>query len=288
LVIRDDGSTDETVHILRRFARTAPFAVRVCVNEHNVGTRENFAQAIAQCRGDLILLADQDDLWLPKKVRRLKRVFLADEEIGLAFSDAMVIDDQQRCLPYRLWQSVDFSPGEQRQMANGRAVAVLLRHNVVCGATMAFRADLQDLLLPIPESWVHDGWIALMAAAVARCAAIAEPLVEYRRHEGQQIGAYAPNLYQRYFSAVQQCRDRLETIAEGFTAAAERLQQFSKRLRDSRIITALENKAGHFHAKIAMRKENTRRLPLITQELLAGHYSQYSLGWKSLAQDLFV
>jgi glycosyltransferase involved in cell wall biosynthesis len=288
LVIHDDCSSDDTVAIVRRFAAAAPFKVYVQVNECNLGLRENLTRVVAQCRGELIILADQDDLWMPHKVRRLKAVFAADREVGFAFSDALIIDQQQRRPPYRLWQSVGFSRRQQRQMRDGQATAVLLRHNVVCGATLAFRRELRDLLLPIPASWVHDEWFALLSAAVTGCAVIAEPLIRYRRHGGQQIGAHGTGLYQWYLAAVRQRRDRLETIVEGYTAAAQRLSQFRERLRDPQLIAALGKKADHFRAKLQMREKHARRLPTIARELLAGHYARYSLGWKSLAQDLFI
>ncbi|MEW6063664.1 MAG: hypothetical protein AB1538_00390 [Bacillota bacterium] len=50
------------------------------------------------------------------------------------------------------------------------------------GATMAFRAEFKELILPIPASWVHDGWIALIIAFLADLAIIHEPLIKYRQH----------------------------------------------------------------------------------------------------------
>src|SRR3712207_5989304 len=68
LVVCDDGSADDTVDVVRRFADRAPFAVRLSLNPQNLGFVKNFEQAIRLCRGDLIALADQDDVWHPQKL----------------------------------------------------------------------------------------------------------------------------------------------------------------------------------------------------------------------------
>ena len=79
-----------------------------------------------------------------------------------------------------------FNVREQRLVNDGRALELLLRRNVVTGATMAFRAKYRDLILPMPAYCQHDAWIALLLSAVAPCKAIAEPLIRYRRHSRQQ------------------------------------------------------------------------------------------------------
>src|SRR5580658_10032044 len=69
IVIFDDGSMDRTVEILEQFSHGARgFDVRVVVNPVRVGPAANFGQAIGACRGDVIALSDQDDVWLPDKL----------------------------------------------------------------------------------------------------------------------------------------------------------------------------------------------------------------------------
>src|SRR5688572_14133745 len=68
LIVCDDGSSDETCQIVSTFAASAPFTVRLEVNQQTLGSTQNFAKAIQLCRGDLIALCDQDDVWLPGKL----------------------------------------------------------------------------------------------------------------------------------------------------------------------------------------------------------------------------
>src|SRR5215207_2518174 len=69
LVVCDDRSTDRTVPIVEDFAKRAPFRVELVINETNLGSTRNFEKAIGLCTGDIIFLADQDDVWLPEKLR---------------------------------------------------------------------------------------------------------------------------------------------------------------------------------------------------------------------------
>ena len=114
LIIRDDRSTDDTVDIARRFAETAPFAVKVHVNSENVGSTKNFELAIEGCSGDIIALSDQDDIWLPQKLERLEAEFAADPGVGLVFSDAELTDEKLAPLGVRLWRET-FKRRDQKE-----------------------------------------------------------------------------------------------------------------------------------------------------------------------------
>lgn len=288
LVVCDDGSTDDTAAIVRRFAAAAPFPVRLEINPRNVGVRENFAKAVGQCRGRWIVLADQDDAWMPDRIRILAEALAKDPHAGFAFSDAELVDSARRRLGRRLWESMRFGRREQRTVARGRAFDVLLRHNVVTGATMAFRAEYRDLVLPIPTGWVHDGWFALLISAVARCVAIPEPLLEYRQHSGQQIGARRRTLREDYLRVKARTAADFQAIAEAYAAARSRLLGSGRALDDGRTIARLDGKIEHFRAKARMRTRRAWRLPLVLRELAACHYLRYSTGWRSLAQDLVL
>ena len=287
LVVCDDASSDATGQIVADFSARAPFPVRFHRNDRNLGSRANFEQAIRLCRGQIIALADQDDVWLPQKLRRLREVLENDPTAGLVFSDAILVDSQRRSLGCRLWQAIRFTRSEQRRWAARQATDVLLRHNVVTGATLAFRAEYRDLVLPVPEGWVHDGWIALLIAAVARPAWIAEPLVEYRQHASQQIGECPRTLYEQYQRGKRRGSIDFHVISDNYLAARDRLAAFRPRLHSEGILEALGRKAEHFRAKAAMRDSGGRRLGLVVREFVQGRYARYSSGWRSLAQDLF-
>jgi glycosyltransferase involved in cell wall biosynthesis len=71
LVVSDDGSSDQTCAIIREFAATSPFRVRLHENKKRLGYAENFFAAARLCGGDVIAFCDQDDVWLPEKLARV-------------------------------------------------------------------------------------------------------------------------------------------------------------------------------------------------------------------------
>src|SRR6185503_4811707 len=110
---------------------------------------------------------------------------------GLVFSDAEIVDENLNSTGRRMWNEVGFDAHQQKLVTQGRALDVLITGWTVTGATMAFRSEYRNLSLPIPTNiqMIHDGWIALTIAAVADVIMIDEPLIKYRQHERQQIGA---------------------------------------------------------------------------------------------------
>jgi glycosyltransferase involved in cell wall biosynthesis len=187
LVVSDDGSTDRTVAMIREFAASAPYPVRIFENEHNLGSTANFERAIGLCSGELIALSDQDDIWYPNRLERSEQELAAHAEAGLVFSDADVIDDHGQKQGKTLWPRLGFAGKRKRALLDGRYL-VLAKHGSVTGATVMFRAGLRDRILPIGSGWIHDEWIALMVAAFCDLRPIDQPLIRYRMHTSQQVG----------------------------------------------------------------------------------------------------
>jgi glycosyltransferase involved in cell wall biosynthesis len=288
LVICDDCSTDDTIAVIRDFASRSPFPVRWQINPCRLGSSANFAKALGLCRGDWILLADQDDAWVPHKISRILDSAAARPEVAMWFSDAVMVNPRRQPLGYRLWDAISMTRWERSQIERGNLFEVLLRRNVVSGLTVALRAEFRNMILPIPKGWVHDGWIALLVAAVAPCGAIAEPLVEYRQHPNQQIGEAKRSLYQQYLRAKQRGPSDIIGVADNFLAARERLTTYGNRLRTSDLLEMLDTKVDHLRARALARLGQRRRWMPVIDQLLRGNYGRFSYGWKSVARDLFV
>jgi glycosyltransferase involved in cell wall biosynthesis len=193
LVICDDKSTDKTLDLIRHLTTQAPFPVRIVTNPERLGSARNFEKAIRLCTGEIIALCDQDDVWYPEKLETLASMFSSDPALGGAFSDGDLTGPDGECLGVTLWQSFLFDPRAQDAMKRGSAEDVLLRRSVVTGTTLAFRSTLRDRLLPIPASWMHDGWLAWMLALNSKLGLCPKKLIAYRIHPSQQIGAPTGN-----------------------------------------------------------------------------------------------
>jgi glycosyltransferase involved in cell wall biosynthesis len=187
LVICDDNSTDETLRLANRFARRAPFDVRIQRNATKLGSSRNFALALSLCTGDLLALSDQDDVWYPQKMATLA-IHFNDPATGGVFSDGDILSGDLRQTGQTLWRSYEFCREERYQFQNGAVARQLFRRNIVTGMTLMFRSSLRNVLLPVPPSWVHDGWFAFMIALYSKLILCPERLVGYRRHNMQQIG----------------------------------------------------------------------------------------------------
>ncbi len=96
LVVCDDCSTDITPQLIKDFAAGAPFPVRFLSNPENLGSTRNFAQTVELCGGEIIALADQDDVWRRDKLARLAAL-MSDPQVGMAFSNAECVDEPAAC-----------------------------------------------------------------------------------------------------------------------------------------------------------------------------------------------
>jgi glycosyltransferase involved in cell wall biosynthesis len=291
VVVFDDGSTDRTMEILDQFAKSGRgFEVRITSNQHRLGPTANFGQAIAACQGQIIALCDQDDLWMPDKLETIYCEFQRCPDLLMAFSDAEICDEACEKLGYRLWESVGLAGRLRRKLESGRAFEVILRQNVVTGTTMAFAAELRELVLPIDPLWVHDGWIGLLAAAVGRVSAIPRPLVRYRQHTSQAIGALRRSFYQQYLNAKKMDGPWFGRQADMYQAAATRLDNppggsFTPSARNKKL---LNEKVRHFRRRSEFHGRGLSRFLPSVGEFVTFRYRRYSLGWKSFAQDLFL
>ncbi len=297
LVVCDDGSADGTVALLEEFAAKSPFPVRLVHNPENLGYRRNFAQAITLCIGEVIALADQDDLWYPEKLHRLEQIFQQHPGIGGVFSDGDIIDDRSRPVGRTLWQSFLFGREDQERFRTGHAVDALLRRNVVTGMAFALRRSAFDELPEIPASWVHDGWLAILLAVRSGIYACRERLVGYRVHGEQQlgtplttagkahllrksgVGGYADRVRARNLDEYRRTAVQFEDLL----AALEQLRWGDERLRSK-----VRAKAEHARrGALALASARWQRWPLILPHMRS--YASFSPnGLRGIPRDLLV
>jgi glycosyltransferase involved in cell wall biosynthesis len=289
LVACDDYSTDDTMAQLEAFAGAAPFAVRVHRNSVRLGTTRNFEQAIALCQGDIIALADQDDVWQPDKLATLAQLFAANPALGLAFSDALLVNEALTPTGQRLWQTLPFPPVQQRRFDQGEGPQLLMRYNVVTGSACALRASLRPQVLPIPAPWEHDAWIGILVASLAETRTVAAPLLLYRQHGGQQVGARQRTLTHEVRAALRRNVTDFERRLTCFQNLAERLEGLQGQLREPALLEAVRGKIVHSQAQLRLRRASRLARPLLAlRELLTGHYHRYGRGLKSFAADALL
>jgi glycosyltransferase involved in cell wall biosynthesis len=289
LIICDDRSTDATKEIISRFTQSSLFPVRWSVNDQRLGPAQNFARAISLCTGDLIALADQDDLWHPDKLHRLQTKFASDPSTALVFSDLRLIDQSSNPTGKTQWQLLGFNESSQRKARQGKLLEVLLKYNVVSGASLAFRSTLRDTVLPIPDHWMHDEWISLIASATAHTALIEDTLQDYRIHPDQQVGpAVQGPLKQLAHARSHMNKDYFARAVQRSHAARDRLASLPPKHLNPDALSLLDERIQHDQTRLNMRKTRAMRSPLVLRELFQGRYHRFAYGLKSALQDLLL
>lgn len=170
VVVVDDASTDGTRALLDAYAARDP-RIRVTTNPTNLGFRRNFEVALGRCRGELIAPCDQDDVWLPGKLRLLQAALGAADAV---YCDSELVDDLGRPLGIRM--------SDRFCMRTIVDPVVLLFGNCISGHALLLRRSLLDRALPVPAGVYHDWWLGLTAAASTPVPYVPEPLVRYRQH----------------------------------------------------------------------------------------------------------
>jgi len=287
LIVCDDGSTDQTHSQVQDFIATATFPVRFYANAEPLGPAKNFEKAIRLCEGEVIVLADQDDEWKPEKLEKLCRVFENDPDAIYAFSDAELVDEEGKLLGQTLWEAVGLGKNLKRFSGDGQ-LEMLLRHNIITGAAMAFRASFRDIALPIAPGWMHDYWLVLVASLISNGVPVPEPLFMYRQHATQFCGWRKKTFW-------QVCRDSLRTGTEDWSGKTEQFKGFLDHVYSiepkahciPRRLQLVREKELHL-ARRAKTRSSTGLLRIVRAlaEASTGRYQRFSNSWYSVARDL--
>lgn len=99
LLVRDDGSTDNTIDILESFALTDKRILFLKDNKGNLGVVRSFEQLLYYSTANYIMFVDQDDVWLPNKIEHTLQAILKMEtkepdKSLLVFTDVFVVDSE--------------------------------------------------------------------------------------------------------------------------------------------------------------------------------------------------
>ncbi|WP_229240399.1 glycosyltransferase family 2 protein [Dyadobacter sp. SG02] len=284
LVVCDDRSKDDTVEIIKSFAATSKFPVRIHVNEQNLGSTKNFEKCLSLCEGDVIFCCDQDDRWRKDKVQKQLAFLNARPDLDAVFSDADKIDDYSQPAGGTIWEEIEFNGAQQQLWRSGKAHEILFKGFIVTGATLAIRKSCLKRLMPFPThvpDLIHDAWIAMVLSLESKIDFIPEPLVSYRIHSSQQVG-FGSKIEKVQFSERFK-RDRKQKLAP--------LEEKGKKLHDMYLLllalpfvpkeklTKLDLSQKHFYTRAALPENRLKRVIPVLDQLVRGHYGFSSKDW---------
>jgi len=283
IIISDDNSQDGTVKIVKKILNTYHINYQVLVNKENLGVVKNFENAIKLCKGDIIFFSDQDDIWMEDKVAETLNNFLNNNDCIMTFSDAELVNENNDMLGTRLWDTLDFSI---EYLEQNNLIDILLNRCVVTGATMAIRRDLFDKCTPFSQWWLHDGWISLNATLYGEVIAIEKPLIRYRQHSKNVIGASRKTSIQR----IKKYINNINILEENSIERYERYDtflSFNKSKLDDNIKIKLLECINYWQD---MKKLNNLRkgdaLKIVVKNYMNKNYKKYYTGFRGFLRDI--
>lgn len=220
IIVVDDGSTDRTAEIVRRFVPR----VRL-LQKQNGGQASAFNTGILQCRGEIIAFLDGDDWWAGKKLTSVVQAMAANPEVGIVGHGIVSVqrDGSEQVETLR--------DGFQWQANSIEGARLFQRRGAFLGTSrMTIRASLLQRIGPVPEAIKiqADEYLFALAAVLTVVQILPEALTYYRLHEG--------NSFQLAGFDRQKLRHKQESLAVLAESIALQLREFGTDPRVSRAV----------------------------------------------------
>ncbi len=287
LVISDDASTDGTVEIVARAFENRQNTPAHVLLENNpaLGVTKNFERAMLACTSEIILFSDQDDRWMPNRVERSLAAFEDHPEVLLVHSDANLIRANGDLLPGSLFGVYSVDAAARSRLASTGAFELLMRRNLVTGATAAVRRSLAVAAAPFPPSWVHDEWLAIVAALSGRIVPIDETLIEYRQHGSNEIGAVQLTLAANIARLTAPGFERNRRLLDRALELARRIRELGALATPERI-AIVDDKVEHERVRRLLSPHRLARVVPVAREWRTGRYRRFGGGLQDVVRDL--
>lgn len=283
IIIGDDQSTDNTISIIKECLDNKKINYRIIINDTRLGVTKNFENVIKECSGDIVFTCDQDDVWKKNKVERILSEFDSIDTV-LVFSNADIVDKELNYIETSLWQTLNFS---YKQLINEGYLKILLNRRFVTGATIAFRKDFFDKVIPIPEIWLHDGWLSITAPFYGNVVAIDECLILYRQHGNNVVGAHKKSfssLIDSYFKNFRNLETKYKDRYIRYKMFVDRFSNLSNE-NYNKIFSCFKFWETLY---ISFHKNKLERISLICKEYLKGNYKRYYTGFEGFLRDFVL
>lgn len=185
LLIRDDGSSDETPKIIADFAKSdARIRFINADKRENFGVIKNFYTLLKYEKADYYFFSDQDDVWQPQKLElTLASVEKENNQIPLmVYTDLIVVDRDLQVLHDSMIKT-------QSHHANTSLLEELTENTVTGGTMMVNHCLAKQWKQCYDDLIMHDWYLALLAASLGKLIYLDETTELYRQHESNVLGA---------------------------------------------------------------------------------------------------
>jgi glycosyltransferase involved in cell wall biosynthesis len=234
IVICDDHSIDNTISIIEEYNNPI---FKIYRNEKSIGVIENFKKAVGlSIPGNLIALADQDDIWHTKKLEILYHQLLAYKNATIpviAYSDLTLVDENKMVLNESFWNELNHHHHEH-------CLATLLFGNFITGHSILMNAKMKEYFLAKPKDAIlHDVWIAFIANCFGKALKIDQPLALYRQHSqnlNYNLNFKKPSLQQERWKKLKMIFVKNNYLEEEFKIASAFYINYKKDLSQEQLL----------------------------------------------------
>lgn len=226
IIIVDDCSTDKTLMLLEAY-KVQNRHLTIVKNTQNIGFNANFKKAMDHCNGSYIAIADQDDIWHPKKISTMVNAIGSNL---LLYHNSTYIDERGGKL--------GTSTLSHHRFVKGNCSSQLWYYNCVSGHACLLHRSLLTLSSPFPAHFYYDWWLAYTAACTAKISYLNAELVEHRLHsesstqkdtaQGRALRIEHFNLFLRHPLTSEANQTLLRTLVSEYEKL--RYQNFSLKL----------------------------------------------------------
>ena len=234
LLISDDGSSDNTLSIIKEFCAKDNRIYIINESLTKQGACQNFGNLLKTAldiEWDFVMFADQDDFWYENKIQLTLDSMLdggnSSKVPKLVYTDFEYADDELNPLPKETDNNISAwkEPNLQR----------LLAQNNIYGCTMMINRSLAEKASPIPVfAENHDYWITMVAALIGEIVHLKKRTILYRQHSNNVSGHYSNNSFKKRFQRYYRRNVQLEKmIRMRFEMAGELYNRFFKDISES-------------------------------------------------------
>lgn len=195
MIIRDDGSTDNTISLIEGYIEKYPDKFTLIVNERPSGSaKNNFMRLIQDATADYIMFCDQDDFWEPDKIQLTYNMMIQLEKENnlttpiLVHTDLAVADEQLEIIGSSFFDYMN--------LPRKKELKELIIQNSITGCTVMINKTLLVLMLKLGENspiLMHDHVAGILALLYGKVGLVDKSLIKYRQHGLNSVGAADAN-----------------------------------------------------------------------------------------------
>ncbi|WP_159795626.1 glycosyltransferase family 2 protein [Streptococcus halichoeri] len=223
LLIRDDGSTDQTPEIIKAFeAQDSRIQFINRDDRQNFGVIKNFYTLLKYDQADIYCFSDQDDVWLKDKLETQLSAFTNQpaQLPVMVYMDLKVVDQDLNVLNESMIRSQSAHPNTK--------LVQELTENAVTGGVSAINHALAQRWTRYDGLIMHDWYLALLATALGKLIYIDQPGELYRQHANNVLGARTldkrfklfrqgpKKLFTRYWHLIHQSQVQAQHIIDAY------------------------------------------------------------------------